>query len=109
MASTSIAPNLSSEEEETLLDNMHKKGKRKQHTIDDHDAGQSASKSLHLDTSGTGSEPSSFANFSEKSVRIMQQMGYKAGTGLGKAGQGRVDLIETSSQKGRSGLGMLFC
>uniref|UniRef100_A0A2M4CSM1 Cap-specific mRNA (nucleoside-2'-O-)-methyltransferase 1 n=1 Tax=Anopheles darlingi TaxID=43151 RepID=A0A2M4CSM1_ANODA len=49
---------------------------------------------------------SSFGQFSEKSVRMMQQMGYKAGTGLGKSGQGRIDLIETSSQKGRSGLGM---
>uniref|UniRef100_A0A2M4AIM0 Cap-specific mRNA (nucleoside-2'-O-)-methyltransferase 1 n=1 Tax=Anopheles triannulatus TaxID=58253 RepID=A0A2M4AIM0_9DIPT len=53
-------------------------------------------------TSGSGS----FGQFSEKSVRMMQQMGYKAGTGLGKSGQGRIDLIETSSQKGRSGLGM---
>ncbi|XP_050081971.1 cap-specific mRNA (nucleoside-2'-O-)-methyltransferase 1 [Anopheles aquasalis] len=52
------------------------------------------------------SSGSSFGQFSEKSVRMMQQMGYKAGTGLGKSGQGRIDLIETSSQKGRSGLGM---
>ena len=32
-------------------------------------------------------------------------MGYKEGTGLGKRGQGRVDIIETSLQKGRRGLG----
>lgn len=55
--------------------------------------------------SKTPTSGSSFGQFSEKSVRMMQQMGYKAGTGLGKSGQGRIDLIETSSQKGRSGLG----
>ncbi|XP_052871057.1 cap-specific mRNA (nucleoside-2'-O-)-methyltransferase 1-like [Anopheles cruzii] len=49
---------------------------------------------------------SSFGSFSGNSLRMMRAMGYTAGSGLGKSGQGRVDLIETSSQKGRSGLGM---
>ncbi|XP_050074447.1 cap-specific mRNA (nucleoside-2'-O-)-methyltransferase 1 [Anopheles maculipalpis] len=101
MASLAIAPNLSSEEEETPTAPTKRKHK---HLTAEHDVDQPASKSQA--GTATGSETGSFANFSEKSVRIMQQMGYKAGTGLGKTGQGRVDLIETSTQKGRSGLGM---
>ncbi|XP_053669222.1 cap-specific mRNA (nucleoside-2'-O-)-methyltransferase 1-like [Anopheles marshallii] len=101
MATPTVISANSSEEEVTMFDNLHKKNKRK-HTNGHHDSNQPESKKLHE----TGTEAGSFANFSEKSVRIMQQMGYKAGTGLGKTGQGRVDLIETSSQKGRSGLGM---
>ena len=33
-------------------------------------------------------------------------MGHKAGTGLGKHAQGRVDIVESSMQKGRRGLGV---
>lgn len=33
-------------------------------------------------------------------------MGYKAGTGLGKNAQGRVDPVEASMQRGRRGLGL---
>lgn len=36
----------------------------------------------------------------------MKMMGYKEDTGLGKLGQGRVDPIEASLQKGRRGLGL---
>lgn len=32
-------------------------------------------------------------------------MGYKKGTGLGRNAQGRVDIVESSIQKGRRGLG----
>lgn len=37
---------------------------------------------------------------------MMEKMGYKKDTGLGKLGQGRVAPIEASHQKGRRGLGM---
>ena len=33
-------------------------------------------------------------------------MGYVAGEGLGKNQQGRVDIVETSQQRGRRGLGL---
>ena len=32
-------------------------------------------------------------------------MGYQEGVGLGKRGQGRVNIVEASMQKGRRGLG----
>lgn len=33
-------------------------------------------------------------------------MGYQKGKGLGKHGQGRVEIVESSKQRGRRGLGL---
>lgn len=44
--------------------------------------------------------------YSEKAKRMMTNMGYKAGHGLGKDEHGRVEPVEASTQKGRRGLGM---
>lgn len=44
--------------------------------------------------------------YSDKSLRMMEMMGFKAEKGLGKSGQGRLEPVEASSQKGRRGLGL---
>lgn len=44
--------------------------------------------------------------YSDKSMRMMEKMGYKKDAGLGRLNQGRVEPIEASHQKGRRGLGM---
>ncbi|XP_031628389.1 cap-specific mRNA (nucleoside-2'-O-)-methyltransferase 1-like [Contarinia nasturtii] len=46
-----------------------------------------------------------FENFSDKSIQMMQKMGFTGETGLGKQGQGRIEPIEASIQKGRRGFG----
>uniref|UniRef100_A0A1E1WUV2 Cap-specific mRNA (nucleoside-2'-O-)-methyltransferase 1 n=1 Tax=Pectinophora gossypiella TaxID=13191 RepID=A0A1E1WUV2_PECGO len=50
---------------------------------------------------------SAFAGgYSEKSKRIMSNMGFKLGKGLGKYEHGRIEPVEASTQKGRRGLGL---
>lgn len=43
--------------------------------------------------------------YSEKSKRMMKNMGFKPGKGLGKFEHGRTQPVEASTQKGRRGLG----
>lgn len=44
--------------------------------------------------------------YSGPSMRMMEKMGYRKDTGLGRLGQGRVEPIEASQQRGRRGLGL---
>ncbi|KAJ2949161.1 hypothetical protein O0L34_g6102 [Tuta absoluta] len=46
------------------------------------------------------------AGYSDKSKRMMSNMGFKPGKGLGKYEHGRVEPVEASTQKGRRGLGL---
>lgn len=45
-------------------------------------------------------------NYSIASKKMMQRMGYTKGKGLGKHNQGMKDIIHTSKQRGRRGLGL---
>uniref|UniRef100_A0A8D0HJH1 Cap-specific mRNA (nucleoside-2'-O-)-methyltransferase 1 n=1 Tax=Sphenodon punctatus TaxID=8508 RepID=A0A8D0HJH1_SPHPU len=52
---------------------------------------------------GTSSRYSMYNSVSQK---LMAKMGFREGEGLGKYGQGRKDIVETSNQKGSRGLGL---
>lgn len=45
------------------------------------------------------------SKYSDFAQRQMENMGFEQGGGLGRYGQGRSDIIETSQQRGRRGLG----
>lgn len=47
-----------------------------------------------------------YNNYSDKSMLMMKKWGFNPDQGLGKSGQGRIDPIEASEQKGRRGLGL---
>ncbi|XP_063958998.1 cap-specific mRNA (nucleoside-2'-O-)-methyltransferase 1-like [Lytechinus pictus] len=49
---------------------------------------------------------SSSSGYSSIAQNMMAKMGYKKGTGLGKLGKGRVEIVEASKQRGRRGLGL---
>ncbi|CAJ0968054.1 unnamed protein product [Ranitomeya imitator] len=56
-------------------------------------------------TEGTSSR---YAMFNSVSQKLMAKMGFREGEGLGKFGQGRKEIVETSKQKGRRGLGLIL-
>lgn len=63
--------------------------------------------SFYKKSSDHGFEDAYSAEYSEKSKRMMSNMGFKPGKGLGKFEHGRTEPIEASAQKGRRGLGAM--
>ncbi|KAK8734440.1 hypothetical protein OTU49_005807 [Cherax quadricarinatus] len=57
-------------------------------------------------TDETGGVANTNTNYSVFAQRMMKNMGYEEGKGLGKYGQGLVDPVEASRQRGRRGLGL---
>ncbi|KAK7132592.1 hypothetical protein R3I93_018971 [Phoxinus phoxinus] len=47
-----------------------------------------------------------FSMYNTVSQKLMAKMGFREGEGLGKYGQGRKEIIEASTQRGRRGLGL---
>ncbi|KAF3702856.1 Cap-specific mRNA (nucleoside-2'-O-)-methyltransferase 1 [Channa argus] len=52
------------------------------------------------------SETSKFSMYNRVSQKLMAKMGFREGEGLGKFGQGRKEIVEASTQRGRRGLGL---
>lgn len=65
------------------------------------------SETFYKKSSDQGFEDAYSAEYSEKSKRMMSNMGFRPGKGLGKFEHGRTEPIEASAQKGRRGLGAL--
>ncbi|XP_061415268.1 cap-specific mRNA (nucleoside-2'-O-)-methyltransferase 1 isoform X2 [Lethenteron reissneri] len=57
-------------------------------------------------SSSTGPTASALPIYNSVSQRLMAKMGFREGEGLGKHGQGRKEIIEASTQRGRRGLGL---
>ncbi|NP_956427.1 cap-specific mRNA (nucleoside-2'-O-)-methyltransferase 1 [Danio rerio] len=49
-----------------------------------------------------------FAMYNNVSQKLMAKMGFREGEGLGKYGQGRKEIVEASTQRGRRGLGLML-
>ncbi|XP_049446177.1 cap-specific mRNA (nucleoside-2'-O-)-methyltransferase 1 [Epinephelus fuscoguttatus] len=49
---------------------------------------------------------SNFSMYNSVSQKLMAKMGFREGEGLGKFGQGRKEIVEASTQRGRRGLGL---
>ncbi|XP_013867007.1 cap-specific mRNA (nucleoside-2'-O-)-methyltransferase 1 isoform X2 [Austrofundulus limnaeus] len=51
-------------------------------------------------------QTSKFSMYNSVSQKLMAKMGFREGEGLGKFGQGRKEIVEASTQRGRRGLGL---
>lgn len=49
-----------------------------------------------------------FSMYNNVSQKLMAKMGFREGEGLGKYGQGRKEIVEASTQRGRRGLGLML-
>lgn len=58
------------------------------------------------DTDAPTEASSKFSMYNSVSQKLMAKMGFREGEGLGKFGQGRKEIVEASTQRGRRGLGL---
>uniref|UniRef100_A0A3B4A205 Cap-specific mRNA (nucleoside-2'-O-)-methyltransferase 1 n=1 Tax=Periophthalmus magnuspinnatus TaxID=409849 RepID=A0A3B4A205_9GOBI len=63
--------------------------------------------SFNTTEADNATQPSSkFSMYNSFSQKLMAKMGFREGEGLGKFGQGRKEIVEASTQRGRRGLGL---
>ena len=68
-------------------------------------SGEPGASSKQDESNGQGVKPYE-TFYSGTSLKMMEKMGYRKDAGLGRLGQGRVEPIEVSQQRGRRGLGL---
>uniref|UniRef100_A0A3Q4BLC1 Cap-specific mRNA (nucleoside-2'-O-)-methyltransferase 1 n=1 Tax=Mola mola TaxID=94237 RepID=A0A3Q4BLC1_MOLML len=73
---------------------------------DDHRPGFASRTSYDDQDTGATQTSSSFSMYNSVSQKLMAKMGFREGEGLGKFGQGRKEIVEASTQRGRRGLGL---
>ncbi|GFR69137.1 CAP-specific mRNA (nucleoside-2'-O-)-methyltransferase 1 [Elysia marginata] len=71
------------------------------------DAGMDENKGDNLKPSAFVRDKTESVEMSAMARKMMAKMGHKEGEGLGKHGQGRKEIVEASTQRGRRGLGMV--
>ncbi|XP_051909412.1 cap-specific mRNA (nucleoside-2'-O-)-methyltransferase 1 isoform X2 [Hippocampus zosterae] len=62
--------------------------------------------SVHAKDADSPPQGSKFSMYNSVSQKLMAKMGFREGEGLGKFGQGRKEIVEASTQRGRRGLGL---
>ncbi|XP_071388376.1 cap-specific mRNA (nucleoside-2'-O-)-methyltransferase 1 [Centroberyx affinis] len=101
----------SSDEESPLLSTSQDSSQSDSHSDqEDHRPGFSMPTISHNapDADSPTESSSKFAMYNSVSQKLMAKMGFREGEGLGKFGQGRKEIVEASTQRGRRGLGLML-